>query len=148
MQTAQIASDLDPTSPRPWAELKVADGSLEVDVVVMNGLLPFREAQAARGERPLSAAERSKVASSRPGKRRFALSTEKRANPSQAADPGPPNLAEEIHILAVTLDGEYEFVPVSRQRPEYYAHLGWYDPSTKEWTILQFVQDPATTGET
>ena len=35
---------------------------------------------------------------------------------------------DEVHVLAITLDGEVEFVPASEQRPVYYAHLAWVYP--------------------
>lgn len=50
-------------------------------------------------------------------------------------DPALPN---EVHVLAVTEDGIVDFVPLSKQRPVYYAHLAWYDPSTGTLTTLDF----------
>lgn len=47
----------------------------------------------------------------------------------------------EVHVLAVTLDGGYEFVPASEQRPAYYAHVAWYNPVTQEWKVLDFQED-------
>lgn len=52
----------------------------------------------------------------------------------------------EEHVLAVTTEGEIDFVPRSEQRAVYYAHLAWYDPETDELDVLEFA-DP-TTGET
>ena len=54
----------------------------------------------------------------------------------------------EIHVVAITLDGNLEFVPESEQRPEYYAHLGWYNPVMDTWTILDFQEEEKTNGPT
>ena len=58
-----------------------------------------------------------------------------------------PDVMNEQHVLAITLNGDLEFVPFSKQRPEYYAHLGWYDPSTDTWELLQFIQRPVPTDQ-
>lgn len=49
-----------------------------------------------------------------------------------------PGKATERHVLAVTEDGIVEFVPESEQRPVYYAHLAWYDPTTQTLEVLDF----------
>lgn len=51
-----------------------------------------------------------------------------------------PGKLNERHVLAVTEDGVVEFVPVSEQRPVYYAHLAWYDPTTQTLEILEFTE--------
>lgn len=44
----------------------------------------------------------------------------------------------EVHVLAVTMGGALEFVPVSEQAVEYFTHLAWYDPVAAAWTVLRF----------
>jgi hypothetical protein len=143
VNTRQIRSNPDESNPRPWADFELGDGSLSVTVGALNGLHAFREAMAARGERPYPEAERTKVGASRrptPTKHTLSLSTEQRPADEQPSDPARPSLADEVHVLAVTLEGDLEFVPTSRQRHVYYAHLAWYDPLTKVWDKLQFVE--------
>lgn len=47
----------------------------------------------------------------------------------------------EKHALAISLDGEIELVPLSKQRPVYYAHLAFVDPVTGDAEVLAFVPE-------
>lgn len=49
---------------------------------------------------------------------------------------------DERHTLALTLDGDVEFVPLSKQRPIYYAHLAFVDPVTGDADVLAFEREP------
>lgn len=118
MRSSPIRSFSDPARPEPWAELVVADGSLDVTVRALNGLEAYKRA---RGE------------DVPPGWKRRPEATAH----TLARSPSKP---DETHVLAVTLDGDLEFVPQSEQRPVYYAHLAWWDPATGEWTVLEFVE--------
>lgn len=141
MKTRSIASSSDENDPRPWADIKVTDGDLTVVVNALNGVLPFREKQEQAQGRVLSDTVRNSLKGKRrpiPTTHKLGLSTAKR-DPNEEFDSTRPELADEIHVLAVTIDGDVEFVPFSRQNRFYYAHLGWYDPKTREWDVLQFI---------
>lgn len=134
MKTRKIYSDPNQASPKPWFKFTVQDGSLDVSIEEENGLLPFREERARSEGKRLTAAERSTIARANPRTHTFALSTERRPpTPNQ-----PESLAEEPHVLLVTLDGDWELVPFSKQPFECYAHLAIYDPATGEWEVLVF----------
>lgn len=47
----------------------------------------------------------------------------------------------ERHALAITLEGELELVPFSKQRQVYYAHLAFIDPETGDAEVLKFEAD-------
>lgn len=47
----------------------------------------------------------------------------------------------EEHILAITLNGQVEFVAASQQRPVYRAHLAFFNPVTQTWRRLVFIDD-------
>lgn len=47
----------------------------------------------------------------------------------------------EPHVLALTLDGQLEFVPQSKQKPVYYAHLAFVDPVSGDADVLLFVDE-------
>lgn len=127
MRTTPVKSKSDESTANPWVQFDVADGSLQVTVRALNGVVPFREAQARAEGRELAARERSEIASR--GQRAVRTHT-------FTVDTSVP---AELHVLAVTVDGDLEFVPASKQRPVYYAHLAWYDPTTSEWSRLSFV---------
>lgn len=144
MNRPRIASRRDPDRPEPWAEVEVVDGSLSINVEEINGVAPFRDAEERRLRgRALPGATRAALDRARNrsrGPRGLTLTTGDRDETApDLAD--RPRLEDEVHVLAVTLDGDLEFVPESKQRPAYYAHLGWYDPTSGEWTALEFV-DP------
>lgn len=131
MQRRPIVSRRDPDDPRPWADLELTDGSLDVQVRELNGLPAFRARNGLGADEPPGWKRRPDATA-----HTFARSSDDQA----AADTGVAP-ADEIHVLAVTLDGELEFVPTSQQQPVYYAHLAWWDPATGEWTALEFI-DP------
>ena len=129
MKRPPIRSRRDEARPEPWADLLLADGSLDVQVRELNGLLVAREHAAERAGQALDKATRNKLEQGR------------RPNATSHTFELDADADDEVHVLAQTLDGDLEFVPESKQRPEYYAHLAWFDPSTGEWTALEFV-DP------
>ena len=47
----------------------------------------------------------------------------------------------ELHVLALRLDGQLEFVPQSKQQPVYYAHLAFVDPVSGDADVLAFVDE-------
>lgn len=47
----------------------------------------------------------------------------------------------EPHVLALRLDGVLEFVPQSKQKPVYYAHLAFVDPVSGDADVLAFVDE-------
>lgn len=49
-----------------------------------------------------------------------------------------PAALKETHVLALRLDGEFELVPRSKQRPVYYAHLAEVDPVSGDAEVLAF----------
>lgn len=120
MKNVPIRSCSNPDDPRPWADIDLADGSTAVTVKELNGLPAFRQRNGLGADVP-------------PGWKRRPNSTAH----SFAVDGGAP---DEIHVLAVTLDGAIVFVPESQQESVYYAHLAWYDPATGEWTRLVFTE--------
>lgn len=105
----EIRSSSSPDSPKPWFEFTVMNG-LKVRFNAANGLGKFAEGDASDLAHLL-------------GVRKLALSSEK---------------PEERHVLAVDLEGDVDFVPVSEQRATYYAHLAWYEPQSDEWEVLEF----------
>ncbi|MDQ7794160.1 MAG: hypothetical protein RDU89_07070 [bacterium] len=115
MQEVTIRSDPSEDSPRPWFEFEFNEKSLAVTVSRIRGL-----------SRALGRSDRA-LEDSLEGKT-VALQLN-------------PDRATEIHVLAVTLDGELEFVAESQQRPIYYAHLAWYDPVKREAKVLKFVEE-------
>lgn len=142
MRHVPIRSARSENDPRPWANLGLTDGSLTIEVRELSGLLRAREIAAEQAGKALDKATRDKLEKGRRPNattHMFALDTDTTA-PTGGVAP-----ASEVHVLAVTLDGDLEFVPLSKQRPAYYAHLAWFDPSTGEWDRLQFI-DP-TDGE-
>ncbi len=144
MRTQPILSRRDPDDPHPWAEIDVEDGNLAINVRALNGAAPSRAGQEARAGRTRPEAARRGIEQAEErarGPRGLALTQGTRPDDAPDLDERP-TLADEIHVLAETLDGDLEFVPESQQRETYYAHLGWYDPATGEWTLLEFV-DPA-----
>lgn len=118
---AEIYSNPDPANPRPWFEYDVTDGpdGLSVAFEKANGLA------AAGWTNASEAAEDALMNNSRHG---LAVSPEK---------------PDEVHVLAVTVDGDVVFVPRSEQAPVYYAHLGRYDPVDGYWDLLTFVEGTA-----
>lgn len=145
MKRPPIRSRRDESDPHPWAELNLTDGSREVEVVELNGLLRARELAAERAGEKLDNAERRKLENSRrptPTTHTFELDGDTDPTVDDDGNPTGPAPADEVHVLAQTFDGELEFVPLSKQRPEYYAHLAWFEPDTGEWTALEF-HDPA-----
>ena len=46
-----------------------------------------------------------------------------------------------VHVLLLTLEGEYIFVPEDELSGDYYAHLAWYYPDTDTWHILDFQEN-------
>lgn len=145
MKRVPIKSSANPEDPRPWFEMLLADGSPEVELLAANGLLAFREHMADIGKRPFPAEERERVMKNETAAARRKYPTRLATGPRPQGSPKPeesrPNLRDEVHVLAMTMDGEVEFVPSSQQRHEYYAHLAWYDPLTSEWTALEFGDD-------
>lgn len=124
-----VTSRRDPARPEPWAELDLVDGSLSVTVQALSGLDVARERAAERVGEPLDQKTRDQLAKA------------KRPHVTEHTFALDPDAPDEVHVLAQTLDGDLEFVPLSKQRAVYYAHLAWFAPSTAEWTALQFV-DP------
>ena len=53
----------------------------------------------------------------------------------------------ETHVLAVTLDRQVEWVPISKQKPVYWAHLGFWDPATDTLRLLEFQEAPLGASE-
>lgn len=111
--TKPITSSSDPENAFPWFEFTLDIPGGSVTFTKANGL------SIATGKAPPQAESGLLKAHS------IALSSTK------------PN---EVHVLAVTMDGAVEFVPESEQKPIYYAHLAWYDPTTDELTVLEFTQ--------
>jgi hypothetical protein len=143
-----VRSSPDPEDPRVWVELDAEDGSLTVHVRNLNGLVPYREEEAALSGGRVTAYARKKLLAAQAGavgERTFARSTELRGE-DEEFDPDRPQPADEVHLLMLTLDGDLLFAPTSRVRGSFYAHLGAYDPATGEWELLEFVDDapPAT----
>lgn len=130
MKRIPIVSRRDETDPHPWADLDLIDGSLEVQVRELNGLPAFRARNGLGVEDPPGWKRRPQATS-----HTFARSTDDVAAAGTGVAP-----ADEVHVLAVTLDGVLKFGPTSQQQPVYYAHLAWWDPATGEWTALEFVE--------
>jgi len=125
MKESPILSIPHEDDPRPWAEFEVTDGSLEVTMTNMNGLGAFhqhnvRAIEPIRRRTPEQAKATLKAAH---GKRRLKLSK---------------NFPHEMHLLAINLDGDVVFHPVSEYEPYYYANLAYYHPDTGEWERLVF----------
>ena len=133
MKRIQVRSHQDENDPHPWAELDIADGSLDIRVKALNGLEAFRERNGLGAGSPPGWQRRPEATS-----HSLERSTEAGASPIQ--DPLRPQIRDEVHVLALTLDGALEFVPSSQQKPVYYAHLGWWDPLSSEWTVVDFVE--------
>lgn len=53
----------------------------------------------------------------------------------------------EIMVTAMRLDGVIETVPASQQLPVYLAHLAFYDPSSDELQVVEFVDEHDAGGE-
>lgn len=143
MKKLKIQSDPDPETSWPWFALEVADGSPDFEITEANGLIPFRHRMRSQAM-PFGPATQALVeanAAKLKGKRKGVL---KRGAPPPGAlrQPGRQNYEDEIHVVAVTIDGEVDFVPHSEQRLEYYAHLAWYDPKTQTWDVLDFAPMP------
>lgn len=138
-----IKSDLSESSPRPWMEFDVVDGSTSVTINKINGVVPYLRYRAFQENKDFSTTAAQAVDArvrSMIKRHNFSLATGTKT-PEELTPGESPNLAEEVHVLAVTLEGEVEFVPFSRQKAEYYAHLGLYNPATGEWEVLQFVEN-------
>lgn len=58
-----------------------------------------------------------------------------------------PTALTEPHVLALTLEGVMEFVPVSKQRQVYYAHLAFVDPVSGDAEVLIFEDDGESTRD-
>jgi len=109
-----IRSVDDPNNPKPWFEMDLDEASMSLRIRKANGLSRALAGVSPRAEQALV-----------------------KTHPLQLN----PQARDEIHALAVTLDGSLEFVPMSKQRPVYYAHLGFYDPRTDTWELLEFVPE-------
>lgn len=145
MKVNKIISSSNPDDPRPWADFEVSDGSLQVTFRTLNGITAYQEAAAKRRGTTLGVAQRdafkrTEFSNAAGRMQTLSLATGPRL-PGEKVFEGRPNLSDEEHMLAVTEDGEIEFVPFSRQRQVYYAHLASYDPLTGEWTLLSFVDE-------
>lgn len=127
-----ILSTSDPDDPRPWFRFTFDGATLTVDMTEANGLAAYSKANGRAVSKQKEAAARRKHA--------FTLAPERRAD-LPPRDPALPPRDQEVHVLAMTEDGDLEFVPQSEQRPVYYAHLAWYDPATGDVAVLEFV-DP------
>lgn len=139
MQRHPICSRRDPDRPEPWADLDLVDGSLTIAVRELNGFTAAKEIAAARAGEALDAAELNALK----GRERPEVTSEtlQLSTDTTAPEGGGLPPAEQVHVLAVTLDGDLEFVPESQQASVYYAHLAWYEPATGEWTAFEFI-DP------
>jgi hypothetical protein len=120
-----IFSCPDPTCPMPWVELsgfKVTKAGIEVAIAKVNGPAASREVAADHAkERRL---ER---------KHAFAFDADHRVNEEGQHEP---------HTLAITLEGELIFVPLSKQPPILYAHLAFVNTETGDADVLEFVPEP------
>lgn len=119
MKTVPLKSSSNPDDPRPWADLALTDGSLDVTVNALNGLVAFRQRNGLGAEAP-------------PG-------WQKRPDPTSHSFSLTAGKEAETHVLAVTLDGTLVFVAESDQQSVYYAHLAWWEPASGEWTALDFI---------
>lgn len=111
----RIESSSDPSNGLPWFKFDVDTVDMSVGFSKANGLANFPDAAAGADLDHLPPNSRHSLK----------LSTDK---------------PDEVHVLAVALDGTLEFVPVSEQREVYYAHLAWYDPSTGNADAMEFVE--------
>ncbi|MEX0748786.1 MAG: hypothetical protein WD467_03260 [Candidatus Saccharimonadales bacterium] len=129
MIDSTIVSRRDPNHPTPWCDFEVTDGSLTVIIQELSGLRPCRQLMAEQSNSLLPATTCDQLE----GKCSAMATTH-----NLTLD---PSAATVKHVLAVTLDGDLEFIPEHLQQPIYFAHLASYEPSTGEWTKLRFV-DP------
>lgn len=120
MNIIRITSSDNPNNPFPWADLEINDNSLSVGVKAFNGLEAYQRIKMRQQGQSLTPTMAQKF------KKNPETLNLRLKNPS------------ERHVLAVTEEGEYEFVPFSQQRLIYYAHLAWYTPTTGEWEVLKF----------
>jgi hypothetical protein len=116
----KIKSNSSPDSPRPWFEFTFNAATLEVTFTKANGI-----------SKAISKVTKAKESALK-GKRKVKIKAGKES---------------EVHVLAITLEGDVEFVPVSEQRPEYYAHLAWYDPTTGSLDALEFEEEAGSTDD-
>lgn len=108
-----IKSDPDPDTGRPWFDFDFDTSALEATFREANGLSNHPDAAANASVDHL------------PPNSKHAMSLN-------------ANKDTEVHVLAVALDGTLDFVPLSEQRAEYYAHLAWYDPTDGTLDKLEF----------
>lgn len=143
MRKTPIKSVSDPANPRCWARLVCADGSPDFEVHDLNGLVPFREVDEARNGRALTAQARANLVRARPSAYKGVLAQGPNVLGRDRGkfDSLRPNLQDELHHVLWTVDGDIVFLPSSQMSGFYYAELGWYDPMTKTWTVLEFVEE-------
>lgn len=114
-----ITSCADGVCPRPFVEysdFKVKPGGIELAITRCTG--------------PAASPECSTVDK-----------TKERALETMWSFTYDPTALTELHVLALRLDGQLEFVPQSKQQPVYYAHLAFVDPVSGDADVLAFVDE-------
>lgn len=110
----QIKSDSDPSNTKPWYDVQIDNGLPKV-------------ADHADADVPDNAG----------------LAGSEAKSPSWSSASGPPakSMQQDV-IYAVTESGEFvAYTDQDEDVPPLLAHLAWYDNSTDEFTVLEFVEE-------